>query len=232
MTPFIKIDNDNNVIELSESFCDEIMELKIGDNVLLKATQDYKQIQWEMKLKEFLKSANSFELQHIVFIPKNKLINNEILPVVQYWYLQLFLLNDYRYIVFHTNRAGQALDLVLSGFTSYVRSNQNEIEFYFHRKKRSHQKHTGLNPWLYAFFMPYLAKENFHIAQDKLFRDFFDINSELRIRNQIQQELDNMIISDKSIDVRKFKQKYLNQNYIPYTKLAYPLIVTLENKHD
>lgn len=232
MTPFLKIDNNNNVIELSDSFNKCVMEIKIGDNVVSRATQDFKHVQWEIAVKKFLNDTNSFDLSNIVFIPKNKFINNEVVPVVQYWYLQLFTLNEYRYIVFHSNKADQALDSVFSDFVNYVRSNHNDVEFYFHRKTRLDKKYIVLNPWLYAFFMPHLAKSNFHLAQDQLFRDFFDINPELRVKGAIQIELDNLIISDRHVDVRKFKQKYLNQNYIPYTKLAYPLIVTLENKND
>lgn len=224
--PYIIIDNKHKVISSSDSFNSEIINIRPGDDIL-KVLKSYKQAQWKDCVNNFLSNGRPLEIKHVLFIPKSTVIDDKIIPIIQYWYLQTIELGGNKIIVFHNTKLDSSLDHIFSNFVDYAKDFHNEVEFHFHRKTRPTNQHTCLNPYIYAFFMPYLAKKNFHIAQGKLFRDCFNISADLRVGNMVQKELDNMSMSDRSADIRKFREKYLNKNFIPFAQITFPMILTI-----
>ncbi len=225
--PFVIVDNKYQVVTASDKFNNDVVKVNIGDDLLRIVLKHYKQAQWKECVDNFTKNDSSLEIKNILFIPKNTVIKNRTIPVIQYWFLQTINLGGNKIIVFHNNKFDSSLDHIFTNFVDYANNLQNDVEFHFHRKTRSVHQHTCLNPYIYAFFMPYLAKKNFHIAQGKLFRDCFNIEADLRVGNIVQKELDCMRVSDKSADIRKFREEYLNKNFIPFAQITFPMILSI-----
>ena len=224
--PYIILSSSNQILSMSENFSDEIIKVSIGDDLLKVVLKNHKQAQWKACVNNFINNSHALEIKNILFLPRHTVIDNRIIPVIQYWYLQTIKFGGNKIILFH-NKLDSSLDHIFSNFVDYAKSLHNDVEFHFHRKTRSIHQHICLNPYIYAFFMPYIAKKNFHIAQGKLFRDCFNIEADLRVGSIVQKELDYMSMPDKKVDIRKFRDDYLDKNFIPFAQITFPMIISI-----
>lgn len=232
MNPYIKLDHKYFVSEISNDFSSSTsFDIKVGDDFARNLSKLFKQPIWCICVDDFIQNmGKSLNISHVLFTPSTLVANDQKIPAIQYWFLQTIAIGNEKMVIFHDNKFISALDQVFVNFLDYTRGFQNDVAFHYHRRTRSINKHIYMNPFIYAFFMPYLAKANFHLAPDKLFTDYFGMSVNQRVRSIIQLELDQMFTSARSIDLRKFREEYLSKNYIPFMQITFPMIIPLFRK--